>query len=210
MARMLKPRREPFTAITKRGPAKLNLVDAGLQSAINSKRMSRNREVPRDKRSRTGANSVPFPQRERIKLKYVAGKNISEIAREEKRHWETVARIVKEEDVQEYVKDVRARFYGALEEMLLAAVKYAKYAKDGGWLAYEMLKDGGVIPQDGKSHHPVVGTQKPLTPEKEESATRKIAVAMADGIIERYKSFGLPLPDMQEVSEDLCRDSGRR
>jgi hypothetical protein len=38
------------------------------------------------------------------------------------------------------------RFYGALEEMLSTAIDYAKNGKDGGWLAYEMLKDGGVIP----------------------------------------------------------------
>jgi hypothetical protein len=41
----------------------------------------------------------------------VAGKNISEIAEEERRHWTTAAKIVKEPDVAEYVKDVRARFF---------------------------------------------------------------------------------------------------
>jgi hypothetical protein len=91
-------------------------------SAVNSKSVPRNREVPRDKRSRGGACSVPFPQRDRIKQKFMAGKNISAIAREEGRHWETVAKIVKEEDVLEHVKDLRARFYGALEEVLDAAI----------------------------------------------------------------------------------------
>jgi rubrerythrin len=209
MAGMLKRQPELLSAIINHAPAKRNRTNVGLRSSVNSKSVCTNREVPRNRRSRKGANSVPYPQRDRIKRKFIGGKNISQIAREESRHWDTVARIVKEEDVQEYVKDVRARFYGALEELLLAAVEYAKYAKDGGWLAYEMLKDGGVIPQDGKSHHPAWGIQ-PLTPEKEEYATRKIAVAMADGIIERYKSFGLPLPDMEEVSTDLCRQCAGR
>lgn len=61
--------------------------------------------------------SYRFPQRARIKQQFVAGKNIIQIAREEKRHWTTVARIVKEQDVQEYVEDLRAKFYGALEDV---------------------------------------------------------------------------------------------
>ena len=82
-----------------------------------------------------GAGSVPYPQRERIKQKFVTGKNISQIAREEGRHWDTVARIVKEKDVEEYVRGLRERFYGALEQVLSAAIDYARNGKDGGWLA---------------------------------------------------------------------------
>src|SRR5258707_13927353 len=61
----------------------------------------RNRQVPIKKRSRAGTTSIPFPQRERIKEQFVAGKNISQIAKMENRHWTTVAKIVKEQDVQE-------------------------------------------------------------------------------------------------------------
>ena len=36
-----------------------------------------------------------------------------------------MAKIVKEQDVQEYVKDLRAKFYGALEDVLIAVIQYA-------------------------------------------------------------------------------------
>ncbi len=85
--------------------------EIGLRPAIASKAVSKNREVSKGQRSRRGACSVPFPQKDRIKQKFMASKNISAIAREEGRHWETVAKIVKEEDVLEHVKDLRARFY---------------------------------------------------------------------------------------------------
>ena len=137
----------------------------------------RNREVPRDKRSRKGMGSIPFPQRDRIKRKFIGGKNISQIAREEGRHWDTVARIVKEKDVAVYVRGVRERFYGALEEMLSAAINYAKTGKDGGCLAYEMLKDGGVIP-DERMLQQMLAAPQPASPE--ETATRTSSAFVAN------------------------------
>jgi hypothetical protein len=44
-----------------------------------------------------------------------------------------VAKIVKEKDVQEYVEDLRAKFYGALEDVLVAVIQYVKNGKDGGF-----------------------------------------------------------------------------
>src|SRR5580765_7860600 len=63
-------------------------------------------------------------------------------------HRETVAKIVKEEDVLEHVKNLRARFYGGLEEALQSTFDYIRNSKDGGKLAYEMLKDAAVIPNN--------------------------------------------------------------
>jgi hypothetical protein len=105
---------------------------------------------------------------------------------------------VKEEDVQEYVKDLRARFYGALEEVLVAAIEYAKNAKDGGWLAYEMLKDGGVIPSEKEKNKPVE-----VKPEDEQSAVRRIAIQMVEGAIERHKYFELPFPEAEGAEAEL-------
>jgi hypothetical protein len=70
-----------------------------------------------------------------------------------------VAKIVKEKDVQEYVKDLRARFYGALEEVLFAVIQYVKHGKDGGMLGYRMLVDAGVIPQKDGRNRPAIEKQ---------------------------------------------------
>jgi hypothetical protein len=92
---------------------------------------------------------------------------------------------------------LRARFYGALEEMLFVAIEYTKHARDGGWLAYEMLKHGGVIP-DAKQER-----TREVTPEEEQTAIKRIAIAMAEGAIERSKFFEMPLPEVDELEAKL-------
>src|ERR1700693_5605325 len=162
MARLIKHRSGNFSADSVRVVAEGYQADSGLQTATGNGRPTRNREVPIKKHSRTGTSSVPFPQRARIKQRFVAGKNISQIAREERRHWTTVARIVKEQDVKEYVEDLRARFYGELENVLIAVIQYVENGKDGGLLGYRMLVDAGVIPQKDWKHHPAAETRKPV------------------------------------------------
>src|SRR5713101_5721974 len=120
MGRSLKRGLEDFSTDSVRVAAERSQPDSGLHIATGNGNPKRNREVPIKKRSRTGTTSIPFPQRARIKQQFVAGTNVSQIAREEKRHWTTVAKIVKEKDVQEYVEDLRARFYGELENVLIA------------------------------------------------------------------------------------------
>jgi hypothetical protein len=75
-----------------------------------------------------------------------------------------VAKIVKEKDVQEYVEGLRAKFYGALEEVLFAVIQYVKNGKDGGLLDYRMPGDAGVIPQKNGKHHSAMEPQKPVDP----------------------------------------------
>src|SRR5260370_27672253 len=165
MGRSTKRRSEDFSADAARIAAERSTADYGLHIAAVHGSPTRNREVPIKKRSRTGTTSIPFPQRARIKQLFVSGKNVSHIARKEKRHWTTVARIVKEKDVQEYVEDLRARFYGELENVLIAVMQYVKNGKDGGLLGYRMLVDAGVIPRKDQKHHPEMETQKPVDPQ---------------------------------------------
>ena len=125
-------------------------------------------------------------------------RNISQIAREENRHWTTVKRIVEEKDVQEYVTDLRGRFYGALEDVLIAVIQYVKNGKDGGLLAYKMLVDAGVIPQKDGRNRPAIETQKPPDPvrDREQSRITMIATHMAKRAIERQR-FSAPCHDCQ-------------
>jgi hypothetical protein len=180
MGRSAKPRSEYFSAESVRVAAERSPADYGLHIAANHGRPKRNREVPIKRRSRKGTTSISFPQRARIKQQFVAGKNVSQIAREEKRHWTTVARIVKEKDVQEYVEELRARFYGALEDVLIAVIQYVKNGKDGGPLGYRMLVDAGVIPQKDGKRHPAMEPQKPMDrqADSEQARIKMIATEM--------------------------------
>jgi hypothetical protein len=203
MGRSIERRSEDFSADSVHVAAERSPGDYGLHIAADHGGPTKNREVPIKKRSRTGTTSIPFPQRQRIKQQFVAGKNVSQIAREEKRHWTTVARIVKEQDVQEYVEDLRAKFYGALEDVLIAVIQYVKNGKDGGLLGYRMLVDAGVIPRKDQKHHPVMETKKPMDPQpgSEQARTRMIANEMVRRAIERQRFFAAPLPEIDAIEQ---------
>jgi hypothetical protein len=210
MGRLIKRRPDDLSADSVSIAAERSPAVSVLHIAADHGRPKRNREVPIKKRSRTGTTSIPFPQRQRIKQQFVAGKNVSQIARIEKRHWTTVARIVKEQDVKEYVEDLRARFYGELENVLIAVMQYVKNGKDGGLLGYRMLVDAGVIPQKDGKHHPAVEPQKPVDPQpdSEQTRIRMIATEMVRRAVERKRFFTEPLPEMEEV-EEAIRVKGR-
>ena len=116
-----------------------------------------------------------------------------------------MAKIVKEKDVQEYVEDLRARFYGQLEEVLIAVIQYVKNGKDGGLLGYRMLVDAGVIPQKDGKRHPAMEPQKPADPQpdSEQHRIRMIATEMVRRAVERKRFFAEPLPEMDEVEEAI-------
>jgi integrase len=62
---------------------------------------------------------VPTPQRERIMKKFISGEGIRKISRDEHRSRGTVSRIVNSGEVQGYVQNLRAEYYGLGAEALL-------------------------------------------------------------------------------------------
>jgi len=205
MGRLIKRRPDDLSADSVSIAAERSPAVSVLHIAADHGRPKRNREVPIKKRSRTGTTSIPFPQRARIKQLFVAGKNVSQIAREEKRHWTTVAKIVKEKDVQEYVEDLRAKFYGQLEDVLIAVIQYVKNGKDGGLLGYRMLVAAGVIPQRDAKHHPTMEPQKPVGPHpnSEQSRIRMIATEMVEQALARQRFFTELMPEADAVEKAI-------
>ena len=118
-----------------------------------------------------------------------------------------IAKIVKEQDVKEYVEDLRAKFYGALEDVLIAVTQYVKNGKDGGRLGYRMLVDAGVIPQKDGKRHPAMEPQKPADPQpdSEQRRIRMIATEMVRRGTERQRFFAEPL-EMEETEEEVRRN----
>ena len=88
---------------------------------------------------------VSFPQRERIKQRYVAGQSIREIAREEGRARETVTKIVRSPDMERMVRQMRERYYGLADDAL-ESLRRALERETNGRLAHQVLKDVGVVP----------------------------------------------------------------
>jgi hypothetical protein len=99
---------------------------------------------------------VSIPQRERIIGKFVQGKPIRQISREEGRSRGTITKIVRSQEVQSYVTDLRERYIGLGREALDSLTRALRSSKDGK-LGHQILADIGVISND-QSWSTVQGT----------------------------------------------------
>jgi hypothetical protein len=90
-------------------------------------------------------NRVPPPQRERILQKYVNGKSIRDISKEEQRNRETVSKIVHGPEMQEHVRAMRERWFGLAPDAI-SAVEHGLTEQKDGRLGFQLLASIGVIP----------------------------------------------------------------
>src|SRR5947209_5592530 len=98
----------------------------------------------RQKPARISKIMIPAPQSERIMQRYVAGESIREIARVESRDRATVSKVVKSQDMADYVIAMREKLYSVADDAI-TTVRKAIQAGDAR-LSYEFLKDIGVVP----------------------------------------------------------------
>jgi hypothetical protein len=145
---------------------------------------------------------VPEPQRERIVKKFISGQCIREISREEHRSRGTVSRIVNSTEVQSYVKDLRAAYYGLGQEALDALRRALRKSTDGK-IAYQLLADIGVVPSQEQRQQTATAYQA----ENDEEA--QVAVLMGrlfQVAVHRSLVYGTPLGQMEQ---DLEMAGGR-
>jgi len=69
---------------------------------------------------------TPLEQQERIKQKYIAGKFIRQIAREEGKARETVTKIVRSPDMEAYVEEMRRKNLRLLEDIYGRPLRHGK------------------------------------------------------------------------------------
>jgi hypothetical protein len=145
---------------------------------------------------------IPPPQSARIMHRYIAGESIRQIAREEKRDRETVTKIVRSEEVADYVRTMRERFYG-LGETALGAVQRALEQGDAR-LAYEHLKDIGVVP-DREMTNAVQRQMQGPTATSEDDAVSNEAWKLAYMTIHNARIFGQPLPHLADCDPNKVK-----
>jgi hypothetical protein len=170
-----------------------------------AKRVHTNTEKRRKKRSLKGTSYVPEGQQLKIqRMHLVEGMNISQISEETGRNWRTVSKIVSAEKVQQHIAGLREKFYGELDELLLAAIIGAK--TQDARLAYKMVCDAGLFPKISPNYK----VFNEPTPEEEQSAIRQIAVGLVQGALERHKFFGMEMEGVGDVQQAILAKEKER
>jgi Helix-turn-helix domain len=92
---------------------------------------------------------LPPLQVERIKLRYVEGESLRQIAAQEGRARQTITKIVRSPEMQEHMQKLRGKLCGFLDDLVDTVYTECvnKKAQTGdARLAYQLLKHFGVIP----------------------------------------------------------------
>ena len=137
---------------------------------------------------------VPAPQRVRVLQKYATGKSIVQIAREENRNRETVARIVHSDEMNEYVRQMREKFYG-LADLAIAAVQYALAEERDAQVGYRILLDTGVIPTAEER----LAAQVREAPRSLDEGVRRQAERIALVMMECHDTYNTPFEEVEEA-----------
>ena len=140
--------------------------------------------------------------------RYIAGDSIREIAREEQRDRATVTKIVRSDEMQNFVQHMRERFYG-LGIDAMDAVSHALRVQKNAAIGYRLLADIGVIPSAGERYgiatQPLGINKSELTPfevamaEDENGQINRVAYGAACVIETSAENFGTPLPTPEEI-----------
>jgi hypothetical protein len=150
---------------------------------------------------------VPPPQSARIMQRYIGGDSIRQIAREERRDRATVTKIVRSEEMQSFVQEMRQRYYGLGFDALDAIQHTLQVRKDGG-LGRQVLSDIGVIPSAEERFAIAAQAMNvetaALTPLEvamiadEEGRMRRVAYGCACAMEAGAEAFGTSLPTPEE------------
>jgi len=145
---------------------------------------------------------VPAPQRERIMKKFISGERIRKISHEEHRSRGTVSRIVNSTEVQSYVQGLRAEYYGLGTEALDAVRRALRKCTDGK-IAYQLLADIGVVPDQNDRERLNI---TPLAASDEEAQVQAIMGKLIQCAVYRAAAYRRPLGEM---GKDLEAAGGR-
>ena len=138
-----------------------------------------------------GSSLVPAPQIERIKQKFVQGYSIRKISREEGRARQTIVRIVRSEDVQNFVKQMQEELWGLIPAAI-GALRHELQTNKNSQLAYQIIRDIGVFLPARIQH--------PSSPYDSDERVKLIMGEFVKIGLERNRIYGTPMPEIEEAA----------
>src|SRR6201987_189670 len=134
---------------------------------------------------------VPAPQVERIKQKFVQGCSIRKIYREEGRARQTIVRIVRSEDVQNFVKQMQEELWGLIPAAI-GALRHELQTNKNSELAYQIIRDIGVFLP--------ARIQQPSSPYDSDTRVKQIMGEFVKIGLERNRIYGTPMPEIEAAA----------
>ena len=137
---------------------------------------------------------------------YALGKNQTAIAKQEKLNRETVGRIVRSEEMNDFVEQIRAQFRG-LSELAIAALhqQLQEGGKEAIEIAWRVLETNGIIPPEGQAVNYSTQMQDASANEENESVQKTLS-AFGRIAMERARVFNCPMPELEEAAEQAGVD----
>jgi hypothetical protein len=162
---------------------------------------------------------MPMPQQVRVIQKYVGGKSMRQIAKEEHKDETSIARVVKSEEMQAYCRSLMEKILGRCGEKLVTRIEHEieDFAtRNGAWVAMELAERFGAIPPKIQRQATVIADAAGLVGGTMDSSSpdfwlTKFVLAAR----EKGKVFGTRLPDVEtvmskeerkEYEEELARE----
>jgi hypothetical protein len=169
---------------------KLAVLECNPANRLEPLEIRRSVRKPAKTRPRT---YIPEPQQERIVARHVAGESLSEIARKEGRHRTTVTKIVRSEEVAQFVAEQRAKLYGYLDAAVSAVFRGLR-AGDHKF-AYEFLKDFGVVPSEAERS----AAQTPVASGSTNDGVKRQIEKLMMVCLERHEINGTEFPELEDA-----------
>jgi hypothetical protein len=150
------------------------------------------RSTPR-RAAKDPVSRLPRPKVLRIQQRYITGENQSVIARAEGCDRETVSRIVKSCEMVEYLERMKEEFRGLVPDALVA-LRYALQVQKDARIAYDVLRDVGVVLPHQLQVQAAMASELPTV----DQVTREWAMRLGMVALERATVYGSSLPDVEE------------
>jgi hypothetical protein len=142
-------------------------------------------------------NRIPPTKRIRVMQRYASGENQTAIARNENLNRESVARIVKSEEMEAFTEEMRERWRGLCD----AAIESVRrlIAKDDKQTVLRVLESNRIIAPLGQVQN--FSAQTAAKPTDDERV-KELMAAFAGVAIERARVFKTPMPELAEIAEE--------
>jgi hypothetical protein len=181
-------------------PAASATDDSSVNHSVRSEKLTKAvapaKATVQHKPAKQMRHRIPPSQRFRVMQKYALGTNQTAIARDENLNRESVGRIVKSAEMEQFTEEIRERWRGLCDEAIQSVRRLI--AKDDKQTVLRVLESNGIIAPQGQVQN--LSVQTAASPNQDERA-RNLRACFADVMMERAKVFRTPFPELAEIAE---------